>query len=112
MPFEEEQHLFNQAWDEGLQVVDESQKGLKFHLIVRGWKVLEGLNFDGVRLHTLGGEYYTVVADFWLINPACAAVEDDSILWGSLHQLNQVPVMFLRGLALDANAIMDGYDAR
>ena len=37
-------HLLSQAWDEGLQVVNESLKGLKYHLIIGSRKVSEGLD--------------------------------------------------------------------
>ena len=68
----------------------------------------KGLDFGRDDFHTSGGEYFTTEAYFWLPNPAFAAVEYDSILQGGLHQL---PVMILRGLVIDMNIIMDGYDS-
>ena len=50
-------------------------------------------------------------AYFWLPNSAFAAVEDDSVLWGSLYQLDQVPIVLLRGSAVDESVIMIGYDS-
>ena len=57
-----------------MQVVKKSQKALKFHLVVGGGKVLESLNFGGVRLHTFEGEYCSIEADLWQLYPAPAAV--------------------------------------
>ena len=56
-------------------------------------------------------QHYTIETYFWLPNPAFAAVEDDSILQGGLHQLDQTFVMLLKGLAIEANVFIDGYDS-
>ena len=39
------------------------------------------------------------------------AVEDNAMLGCCLHMLQEVPVMFLRGVAIDANVIMYGNNA-
>ena len=65
-------------------------------MIIRGGKVLGGLTFGRVSLHTLGGEYCVTEDYFWLPDPAFPAFEDDSVLCSGLHQLDLVPVMLLK----------------
>ena len=79
-------------------------------MIVGGKEVLEGLDIGRVGLHTSRGEHYAVKADLWLPDPTLAAVKHDPFLQDSLHQLDQVPVMLLRGSSEDTDIIVNGDD--
>ena len=69
------------------------------------------MTLSGLGLHTLGSEHCTIKADLWLPYPALAAVEYKAVLCYSLHELDEVLVMVLGGMAVDTDVIMDGYDA-
>ena len=77
----------------GCEIIDRSQKGLKFCLVVGGREVLDGLGFCGVRFYTLRGEHCTTEADLWL--HFLHRLLFHSILCGGLHKLNKVPVVLL-----------------
>ena len=59
----------------------------------------------------MGSKHCIVKADLWLSYPALAAVEYEAVLCCYLCELDEVLVMFLRGMAIDSNFILDGYDA-
>ena len=61
----------------------------------------KGLDFGRNRSHTFQSEVHTLEADLWLPDAAHGTDEDDSMLTHYLHELYQVSVMLLRGLAID-----------
>ena len=93
------------TWDERLKLVDESQKGLKSHLVVGGKEVLDDLNFGWDGLHTLWGEHCIMEVYIRLPYSALTAIEHYSILWCILDKVNKLPAMLLWGPAIDANVM-------
>ena len=72
---------------------------------------MEGLDFGGVWLHALGSEICTIEGNLKLPDVALSTIEDNAMFFGSLHQVQEVPVMFLRGMAEDSYIIMNGNNA-
>ena len=69
---------------------------------------MEGLDFGGVWLHALCGEYSTIEGNLRLPDPTPQAVKDNTMLFGCLHQLKEVLVMVFGGMAIDTYIIMNG----
>ena len=67
---------------------------------------MEGLNFGGIGPHAFCGEKCTVEGNLWLSDLALRAVEDNAMLGCCLHKLQEMPVKFFRGAAIDANVNM------
>ena len=65
----------------------------------------------GIRPHALCSEYCTVEGNLGLPGLTLSAVEDDA-MFGCLHELEQVSVMPLRGMAVYTYIIMYGDYAR
>ena len=63
---------------------------------------MEGLDWP----HALCGEYCTVEGNLGLPDLTLGAVEDYAMLLGCLHQLEEVLVMLLWGMAIEAYIIM------
>ena len=57
------------------------------------------------------GEKYTIEGDLMLSDPIIRAVEDNAMLGCYLHKLQEVSVMFVRSVALDAYIIVNGDNA-
>ena len=69
---------------------------------------MDGLDFGGIGPHAFCSENCTVEGDLGLSDMAFRAVEDNAMLGCCLHKLQEVPVMFCRGAALDTNIIIYG----
>ena len=69
------------------------------------------MDFEGIGSHTFGSEDCAVEADLGLPDAALGTVEDDCVLTYHLHELHQVSVMLLGGLAIDAYVVVDHSDA-
>ena len=67
--------------------------------------------FGGVWPHALGSEHCTIEGNLMLPDLTLGTVEDDAMFCGGLHQVQEVPVMLLRGMAEDAYIIMYGNNA-
>ena len=63
-------------------------------------------------LHALGSEDFTIKDNLRLPDVALNTVEDDAVVLGSLHQVQEVLIMFLRGMAEYAYITMYGNNAR
>ena len=72
---------------------------------------MEGLDFGGVWLYALCGEYSTVEGNLKLPDVTLQAVKDNDMLFGCLHQLEDVSVMLLSGTAIHTYIIMDHNNA-
>ena len=79
---------------------------------LRSGKVLEGLDFGGIQPHALGTEHCAREGNLRLPVLTLSTVEDNAKLTGCLHQLQEVSVMHLRGMAIDTYIIMNGEYAR
>ena len=74
---------------------------------VRDRKVLEGLDFGGDWPCALVNENFPIEGNLRLPYVALSTVEDNTMFPGSLHQMQEVPVMLLRGMAEDAYIIIN-----
>ena len=63
-------------------------------------------------MHALGSKHCTIKGNFRLPNATLSTVEDDAMVFGSLHQVQKVSVMLLRSSAEDAYIVMNGNNAR
>ena len=68
--------------------------------------------FGGIWQHAFCSEDCIVEGNLGLPDMALRAVEDDAMLACHLHKVQQVSVMLLRGMAIDAYIIMNGDNAR
>ena len=50
-------------------------------------KVLQGFNFGRIQPHALGSEHWAIEGNLSLPDVTLSAVEDNSMLFGCLHQL-------------------------
>ena len=60
-----------------------------------------GLDFGRIQLHALCSEYSTKEGNLRLPDPTLQAVEDYVMLFGCLHQQEEVSFMVLGGMAID-----------
>ena len=74
--------------------------------------VLQGLAFGGIWPHAFSGEHCTIKDDLGLSHMAFKVAENDTMLGCCLHKLQEVPVMFLRGAAVNVYIIVNGNNAR
>ena len=63
---------------------------------VGGREVLEGLDFGGILLH----EQSTIEGNLRLPDLTLCTVDNNTMLFGCLHQLQEVSVMLLGGMAI------------
>ena len=73
---------------------------------------MEGLDFGRIWPHALCSKYITIEGNLRLPDLTLQAVEDYAVLFGCLHQLEEVSVMVLRGMAIDAYIVMHCDNAR
>ena len=66
------------------------------------------MDFGGIQPHALGSEHCTIEGNLRMPDVTLCAVEDNAMFFGCLHQLQEVSVMLLRGMAVDAYIIMNG----
>ena len=57
-----------------------------------------------------GSKHCTVEGNLRLPDVTLSGVEDNTMFLGCLHQLQEVSVMLLRGMVIDAYVIMNGND--
>ena len=69
---------------------------------------MEGLDFGGIQSHALGSEHCTIEGNLRLPDVTLSTVEDNAMFFVCLHQLQEVLVMFLRGMTVDTYIIMNG----
>ena len=69
---------------------------------------MEGLDFGGIWLHALGSEHCVIEGNLRLPDLTLGAVEENAVFFGCLHQLQQMLVMLLRGMAVDSYIVMNG----
>ena len=93
---------------EGFEVVNQSWEGLELDLGISCGKVLEEVDFGGIWPHALHSEHCTIEGNLRLPDPTLWTVEDDAMFYGCLHQLQEVSVMLLGGMAVDAYFTMNG----
>ena len=67
-----------------------------------------GLDLGGIWLYALCIEHCTVEDNLRLSDLALRAIEDNAMLGCCLHELQELLVMFLRSVAIDAYIIMNG----
>ena len=72
---------------------------------------MEGLDFGGIWPHALGSENCTIEGNLGLPDAGLSAIDDDAMFLGRLHQMQEVPVMLLSGMAKDAYIIMNSNNA-
>ena len=68
-------------------------------------------DFGGIQLHALGSENCGIEDNLRLPDVALSTVEDDAMFLGSLHQVQEVPVMLLGGTTKDTYIIINGNNA-
>ena len=73
---------------------------------------MEGLDFGGVWSHALCSKHSTVEGNLRLPDPTHEAPEHNAMLFDCIHQLEEVLVMLLRGMTIDAYIVMYGNNAR
>ena len=66
----------------------------------------------GIWPHVLGSEDCTIEGNLRLHDVALIAAEDNTMVLGSLHQVQEVLIMLLRGTAKYAYIVMNGKNAR
>ena len=66
------------------------------------------MDFGGKQLHALCSEHSTTEGNLRPINLALQAVEDNTMLFGCLHQLELVLVMLLWSMAIYPYIVMNG----
>ena len=75
---------------------------------MRCGKVLEGLDLGRILLHALGHKHCAIEGNLRLPDLTLSAVEDNAMLMDCLHQLQEMSLMLLGGMAIDAYIIMNG----
>ena len=71
----------------------------------RSWKSLE---FCRIWLHALGSEHCAIEGNLRLSDLTLSTAEDNAMLMGCLHGLQEVSVMLLGGTAIDVLIIISG----
>ena len=77
----------------------------------QGGKALVGLDFGGIWPHALGSKNCTIKGNLRLPDLAFFVVEDDTMVLGCCHQVQEVLIMLLRGTAEYTYIIMNGNNA-
>ena len=67
---------------------------------------MKSLDLEGIRSHALCSEHSTIEGNLRLPDLTLQVVEDNAMFLGFLHQLEEVLVMLLRGITIDAYIIM------
>ena len=70
------------------------------------------MDLGGICPHAFCDEHCTVKGNLGLSDLALRAIEDNAMLGCCLHELQEVPVKFLRSMAIDAFIIMNVNNAR
>ena len=70
------------------------------------------MDFGGIWSHALDSEDCAIKGNLRLPDVTLNAVEDNNMVLGSLHQVQEVLITLLRGMAKYAYIIMNGDNAR
>ena len=73
---------------------------------------MEGLDFGGIWLHAFGSKHCAMESNLRLPDSTLSTVEDDVMVMGCLHKLQELLVMLLWGMAIDAYIMMNDDCAR
>ena len=74
----------------------------------QGWGGIGGLDFGGIQPHALGSKCCTIKGNLRLPDVTLSSVEDNAMVFGSLHQAQEVSVMLLRSVTEEMCIIVNG----